>query len=107
MQPKREVFNERDLTYRYMPRDNGTADVFIYKFIEEIHNEAEEGCTPSFLYEFNEFNVNMDEITEEMIAENPLDYLDYSAETESITLEERVSAMEEAIVDLVGVIMSD
>lgn len=107
MQPKREIFNERDLTYRYMPQDDGTADVFIYKFIEEIHNEAEEGSTPSFLYEFNEFKVNMDEITEEMIAENPLDYLNYSAEEESITLEDRVSAMEEAIVDLVGVIIGD
>lgn len=107
MQPKREVFNERDLSYRYMPQNDGTAHVFIYKFIEEKENTLEEGNTPSFIYDFNEFVVNMDEITEEMIAANPLDYLNYPEPTETISLEERVSAMEEAIVDLVGVMIGD
>lgn len=94
MQPKREVFNERDLSYRYMPQSDGTAHVFIYKFIEEKENTLEEGNTPSFIYDFNEFVVNMDEITEEMIAANPLDYLNYSPQKIEITLEQRVSDLE-------------
>ena len=107
MQPKRAIFSEDNLSYKYMPLGDGTADVFIYKFIEEKIDDSEEGTEPSFIYDFNEFRVNVDEVTEEMIEANPLDYLNYPEVPETITLEERVSAMEEAIVDLVEVIMGD
>ena len=95
MQPKRAIFNESDLSYRYMPQGDGTAHVFIYKFIEENHEESEEGNTPSFIYDFNEFKVNMEEITEEMVAASPLDYLNYQPTTIEITLEQRVRDLEE------------
>ncbi|MBQ8892568.1 MAG: hypothetical protein IJ068_06880 [Bacilli bacterium] len=104
MQRKRAIFSDKQPEYRYMPLGNGFADVFIYKFIEEITDK--EGNV-SNLYEFNEFRVNTQEITEEMISGNPLDYLDYSAEEEAIALEDRVSAIEEAIVELAEVISGD
>ncbi len=98
----RAEFNEKQPDYRYFPLENGKADVFIYKFIEEITNEETEQV--SFLYIQNEFRVNQDEITEEMIKKNPLDYLNYSNEPENIPLEERVSAIEDAVMELSEVI---
>ncbi len=104
MQQKRAIFSDKQPEYRYMPLGNGFADVFIYKFIEETTDE--EGNI-SNIYEFNEFRVNTWEITEEMISDNPLDYLDYSSDEETIALEDRVSAIEEAIVELAEVISGD
>ena len=85
MQPKRAIFSEDNLSYKYMPLGDGTADVFIYKFIEEKIDDSEEGTEPSFIYDFNEFRVNVDEVTEEMIAASPLDYLNYPEVPETIT----------------------
>ena len=108
MQPKQVIFSDRQPDYRYMPIGDGLADVFIYKFIEEHYSTlGEEGTGPSFIYEFNEFRVNTEEITEEMIAEDPLSYLDYSTEVEEIALKERISAIEDAIVELAEVITGD
>ena len=95
MQPKRAIFSEDNLNYKYMPLGDGTADVFIYKYIGENTEESEEGNTPSFIYEFNEFNVKVDEITEEMISASPLEYLNYQPAIVEITLEQRVRDLEE------------
>ena len=106
----RVTFNEKQPDYRYMPIGNNKADVFIYKFIEEVKTKDEmneEVEQTSFIYDLNEFRVNTDEIIEENIKENPLDYLDYSNEIENIAMEERVSAIEDAIVELAGVIFND
>lgn len=100
MRPKRVMFSDLQPDYRYMPLGNGMADVFIYKFIKE--KESEEDESTSFIYDLNEFRVNTSEITEDMISENPLDYLDYSNEIPDISLEERVSAMEDAFMELIG-----
>jgi len=97
---QRAIFSDMQPDYRYMPLGNGMADVFIYKFIEEKKSEEDEST--SFIYDLNEFRVNMEEITEEMISEDPLDYLDYSNEIPDISLEERVSAMEDAFMELIG-----
>lgn len=107
MQPKQAIFSDKQPEYRYMPLGNGLADVFIYKFVEEYYSELGEGNGPSFIYDFNEFRVNAEEITEEMIASAPFDYLDYSTEVENIALEERISAIEDAIVELAEVITGD
>ena len=97
---QRAIFSDMQPDYRYMPLGNGMADVFIYKFIEEKKSEEDEST--SFIYDLNEFRVNMEEITEKMISEDPLDYLDYSNEIPDISLEERVSAMEDAFMELIG-----
>lgn len=98
------VFSEKQPDYRYMPLGDGRADVFINKFIEKIKDE-EDGST-SFIYDHNEFRVNTNEITEENIKENPMDYLDYSNEVVNVPLEERVSAMEDAFMELSEVIFN-
>lgn len=102
--PVRTEFNEKQPSYRYMQLGNGQADVFIYKFVEEKINE-EDGST-SFIYELNEFRISVKDITEEMVKSDPLSYLHYSDSTEEITLEERINAIEEAILEL-GDVMYD
>lgn len=100
--PVKVEFSEKQPNYRYMPLGNGMADVFILKFVEEVVNE--EDNSTSFIYEQNEFRVNIDEITEDMIKESPLDYLNYSSEAESVTLEERISVLEDALLEIGGMI---
>lgn len=100
MRQRDVMFSDMQPSYRYMPLGNGKADVFIYSFIGEVVNE--EDNSTSFLYDFNEFRVDMEEITEEMISADPLSYLDYSNEIPDISLEERVSAMEDAFMELIG-----
>ena len=99
------VFSEEQPDYRYMELGNGMADVFINKFIEEVSNGEDNGS--SFIYEQNEFRINVNEITEEMIKEKPMYYLDYSTEIENIPLEERINAIEDAIIELAEVIVGD
>ncbi len=94
--PVRTEFNEKQPEYRYFPLNNGYADVFIYKFIEELTNE-EDGSV-SYVYEMNEFRVKQDEITEKMIKDNPQKYLNYKPV--KITLEDRISALEEGLLEL-------
>jgi len=100
----RAEFKDRQPDYRYMPLGNGKADVFIYNFIEE--KQDEEDNSSSFIYEQNEFRVNSDEITEKMIKENLNDYLNYTDEEINIDLEQRVVAIEEAIVELAEVMLN-
>ena len=98
----RASFNQEQPAYRYFPLGNGKADVFIYDFIEEVSEEGE----TSFIYDMNQFKVNQDEITEKMIKKNPMNYIDYSDEEYEASLEERVSAMEDAVMELSEVIFN-
>lgn len=93
------VFSERQPDYKYMERGDGTADVFINNFIKKERNEEDSNF--SFIYEQNEFRVNTDEITEEMISESPLDWIDYSNVAEEVSIEDRVSAIEDAVMELI------
>lgn len=98
MKVKEAIFSEKQPDYRYMPIGNGMADVFIYKFIKEVVSEEDE--TVQYVHDMNEFRVSIDEITEEMVKNEPLKYLDYSTEDIQISLEERINALEGAIVDI-------
>ena len=95
------VFSEKQPSYRYMNLGNGMADVFVLNYIGEEINE--EDNSTSFIYEMNEFRVDSNAITEEMIKDDPMEYLHYSSDVEKIALEERVSAIEDAIVELAEV----
>ena len=99
MLAKKVMFSERQPDYRYMPLGNGMADVFIYKFIEEIQNE--EDGSPSFVYDLNEFRVNINDITEKMVRDDPMSFLEYSNVPENISIEDRVSAIEDAVMELI------
>lgn len=98
-------FNEKQEEYKYMSLGNGKADVFIRKFLEEEKQINESGKEETlFIYEQNEFRVNENEITEEMIKEDPMSYLNYNNEIPNISLEDRLSALEGALVELSEVI---
>lgn len=96
----RTIFSEKQPKYRYMILDNGKADVFIYKYIEELKDED---GTVQFAYDMNEFRINVSEISEEMIKDDPESYLDY-VPFNGINLEERVNALEDALYELSGVV---
>ncbi len=98
----RANFSQEQPAYRYFPLSDGKADVFIYSFVEEVTEEGE----TSFIYDMNEFRVNQEEITEKMIKKNPMKYIDYSNEEYNASLEERVSAMEDAVMELSEVIFN-
>lgn len=85
-----ETFTEKLKTnYKYMKINDEEADVFIYNFKEK--KETEESGV-EYLYEFNAFRVKQNEITEEMIKENPLKYLNYT--TEILNYKERIDSLE-------------
>lgn len=88
------LFNNKQKDYDYFKVNEKRADVFIYEFIEEI-NSTEMNMSVSFdedgniieteipqeshvySYRVNSFTVDPKEITEEMIKENPMEYMDY------------------------------
>lgn len=89
--------------YDYFKVNEKRADVFIYEFIEEIDSTEmniafdEDGNrietevpqeSHVYSYRVNCFTVDPNEITEEMIKENPLDYIDYIKPTEEVEQDE-------------------
>lgn len=97
----RAIFSEKQPEYRYMPLSNGKADVFIYKFIEEV---TDEDGNVLFFHDFNEFKVNSSEITEKMIIKDPYKYLNYTPSDDNINLEDRINALEDALVEMAEVV---
>lgn len=98
----RAIFSEKQPSYRYMPINDTMADVFIYKFIETIENE-EDGSI-QYIHEMNEFRIEKSRVTEEMVKKEPLKYLDYIPDNENINLEDRINALEDALMELAGVV---
>lgn len=76
-------------SYDYFPLPDGTADVFIYDLdsVGEVTQKCEENEFIQFRYDMNEFNVDSSAITQEMIAADPMKYLDYEPEKEKTALE--------------------
>lgn len=100
--PQRVEFQEKQPKYRYFPLKNGKVDIFIYDFIEERKVLEEDTESIIYIYNMNIFRSNMDEITEEMISKNPLKYINYNPNNTSVSIEERVTAIEDAILELAG-----
>ena len=78
--------------------------IFIFKFIEE--RIEEEDNRPVFIYDTNEFRVNVEEIPEELISEDPLSWLTYDPTIPNISLEERMTAIEDAVMEMSEVIFN-
>lgn len=83
-----------NMNYKYMVLPNGEADVFIYNFVEK--KKTEEGT--EYIYEFNQFRVKTDEISEEDIQADPLSYLEYS--TKELTADEKIEKLEKKVNEL-------
>lgn len=79
---KRIAFSEKQPEYRYFPLADGMADVFVYSFVGEdtviVGMGEEETETTVFLYDVNEFRVEQDIVSEDMVKANPENYLDYT-----------------------------
>ncbi len=95
-------FQEKQPQYRYFPLKNGKVDIFIYDFIEERKVLEEDTESTIYIYNMNTFRTTADEITEEMVSKNPLKYINYNSNDTSVSIEERVTAIEDAILELAG-----
>lgn len=82
------------MNYKYMLLPNGEADVFIYKFVEE--KRTEDG--KEYIYEFNQFRVKTDEISEKDVKADPLSFLDYS--TKELSADEKIEKLEKEVSEL-------
>lgn len=76
-------------SYDYFLLPDGTADVFIYDLdsVEEVTQKTEENEFVQFRYNMNEFNIESSAITQEMVATDPMRYLDYEPERRKTALE--------------------
>lgn len=92
------VFTEHQPAYRYMLVDDNRADVFIYKYLQDYKTEDPDDI--AYVYQFNSFSVEPTVITEAMIAENPLDYIEYDPTELSKTSDERITELESTVTDL-------
>lgn len=100
--PQRVEFQEKQPKYRYFPLKNGKVDIFIYDFVEEKKVLEEDAESTIYIYNMNTFRSTVDEITEEMVSKNPLRYINYNPNDTSVSIEERVTAIEDAILELAG-----
>lgn len=80
-----------DINYKYMLLPGGEADVFIYNFVEE--NKTEDG--KEYIYEFNQFRVKIDEISEDDVKANPFSFLDYS--NKELSADEKIEKLEKEV----------
>ncbi len=105
---QRANFNEKQEAYKYMPLGNGQADVFIREFIGEEKQINEDGSeTVLFVYNQNEFRVDVKEISEDMIKSDPLSWLDYEPNISNVSIEERMEAIEAAIYEIGAMMFND
>lgn len=91
------LFTEKQPLYRYFKVNDVRADIFIYSYTKDVIDE-ETGST-LYEHEFNQFTVKPEEITEDMIKENPMKYMDYVAPVEKSDVE-KLAAAENSITEL-------
>lgn len=91
------LFTEKQPSYRYFKVNPIRADIFIYNYIRDVLDE--ETGTTLYEHEFNQFTVKPSDITEDMIKENPLKYMDYIAPVEKTDVEKLADA-ENSITEL-------
>lgn len=86
-----DVVSEGDIA---LLSDDELYDKFVDVVVDKTNDNEEEVVTPTeekhytYIYKVNTFTVNPFEITEEMIKENPLDYIDYVKPTEEVEQDE-------------------
>ena len=91
------LFTEKQPQYRYFKVNDVRADIFIYSYTKDVLDE-ETGST-LYEHEFNQFTINPSDITEDMIKENPLKYMDYVAPVKKSDAEKLADA-ENSITEL-------
>lgn len=92
-------YNQQPTAITYMSLPNGEADVWLRKNIHEVEEPTEEGHTQTF-WECNEVYFRT-KLTETEVTDNFEDlYLKYSHPEPTLT--ERVDALEEVVLELLG-----
>ncbi len=91
------LFTQKQPSYRYFKINDVRADVFIYDYLKYVLDE-ETGST-LYEHEFNQFTIKPSDITEDMIKENPLKYMDYVTPVEKSDAEKLADA-ENSITEL-------
>ena len=101
---KKATFTEKQPDYRYFPLADGKADIFIYSYIGESTETTDESESVVYDYDMNEFRVSQDLVTEDMVRDNPIKYLEYTP-INPPTDHERLEAMEQAFMELVSEVL--
>ena len=91
------LFTDKQPSYRYFKVNDVRADIFIYNYTKDVLDE--ETGTTLYEHEFNQFTVKPSDITEDMIKENPLKYMDYVAPVEKSDAE-KLADVENSITEL-------
>lgn len=91
------LFTDKQPSYRYFKVNDVRADIFIYNYTKDVLDE--ETGTTLYEHEFNQFTVKPSDITEDMIKENPLKYMDYVAPVEKSDAE-KLADTENSITEL-------
>lgn len=91
------LFTDKQPSYRYFKVNDVRADIFIYNYTKNVLDE--ETGTTLYEHEFNQFTVKPSDITEDMIKENPLKYMDYVAPVEKSDAE-KLADTENSITEL-------
>lgn len=101
---KKANFTEKQPDYRYFPLADGNADIFIYSYTGEITETTDESESVLYEYDMNEFRVPQNLITEDMVRDNPIKYLEYKPVSPP-TDHERLEAMEQAFMEFVSEVL--
>lgn len=121
---QRVIFNEKQVPYLYMPVGNGKADVFIREFVEEKEETLEDVSYDEttrkvnkrvrkntlFIYNQNEFRIDIEKMPESLIKDNPMSYIDYDPTKDvevPISLIERIEVLENAVFEIGDLIYND
>ena len=91
------LFTQKQPQYRYFRVNPIRADIFIYNYIRDVLDE--DTGTTLYEHEFDQFTVKPSEITEDMIKNNPMSYMDYIAPVEK-TYAEKLADAENSITEL-------
>lgn len=101
---KKATFTEKQPDYRYFPLADGNADIFIYSYIGESKETTDESESVVYEYDMNEFRASQTLITEDMVRDNPMKYLEYKPISVP-TDHERLEAMEQAFMEFVSEVL--
>ena len=101
---KKANFTEKQPDYRYFPLADGKADIFIYSYIGESKETTDESESVVYEYDINEFRVPQNLITEDMVRDNPMKYLEYTP-INPPTDHERLEAIEQAFIEFISEVL--
>lgn len=74
---ERAIFTELQPEYRYNLINEEKAEIIIFKYLETAIKDTDGQEFEEYIYQMNIFNAHPKQITEDMVAENPMSFLNY------------------------------